>query len=183
MNENLEQKCRDLVEMLSCHYVEPEDMEEALPPLTLALTNPGAYIEAFPEYEWLADIYDPELFEPKLAEDLFACALSDAINDFVVVGDKADEIFEAVVDVLDDMDIEVDEPDFDRGNWSDYAEFLDNQLIKLNANKRLVALDMNFSDQISVFVVESADYDRIVELVQFFNLKLVDSTTLPKFNS
>jgi len=183
MNEHVEQNCLDLIEMLSCRYAEPEDMKEAVPALMLALTNPGAYIEAFPDYAWLADIYGQELSEPKLAEDLFACALSEAINGFEVVGDKGDEIFEAVVDVLDDMDIEIGEPDFDRGNWADYAEFIENRLVELNANKRLVALDMDFSDNITVFVVESADYDRILELVQFFNLKFVDSAALPKFNS
>jgi hypothetical protein len=183
MNEHVEQNCRDIIEMLSCHYAEPEDVEESVPTLLLALTDPGAYIEAFPDYAWLAEIYERELTDPKLAEDLFACALSGAICDFEVCGDKGDEIFEAVVDVLDDMDIEIGEPDFDRGNWADYAGFIENQLAKLKANKRLVALDMDFSDNISVFVVESADYDKILGLVQFFNLKFVDSAALPKFNA
>ena len=183
MNENIEQNSRDLVEMLSCHYAEPEDVEEAVSAMTLALSDPSAYMEAFPDYAWLADMYDREVFELKLAEDLFACALSNATIGFGVTGDKGDEIFEAVVDVLDDMDIEVGEPDSDPGNWFDYAEFLEKQFVELSANKRLVALDMDFSDQITVFVVESADYDKIMELVRFFNLKFVDSSVIPKFNS
>ena len=183
MNENIEQNSRDLVEMLSCHYAEPEDVEEAVSAMTLALSDPSAYMEAFPNYAWLAEMHDPDVSGPQLAEDLFNCALSEAISGFGVVGDKGDEIFEAVVDVLDEMDIEVHEPDFERGNWSDYAESLEDQFVKLNANKRLVALDMDFSDQLSVFVVESADYDKILELVRFFNLRFVDTTDIPKFNS
>ncbi|SEO37290.1 hypothetical protein SAMN05428959_10767 [Duganella sp. CF517] len=183
MNEQVEKKCHDLVQMLSCHRADHEDMQDAVSTLMLALTDAGAYIEDFPDYAWLADIYEQDFADPKLAEALFACALADAIDDFAVVGDKGDEIFDAVVDVLDDMDIEIDPPDFDRGNWSDYAECIETQLAKLNAKKRLVALDIDFSDNITVFVVESADYDSILGLVHFFNLKYVDSATLPKFNS
>ena len=183
MNENIEQKCRDLIEILSCHEADPEEVEEALPAMKLALTNPGAYIEAFPEHAWLADTYDVDQFEPRLAEDLFTCALSGATGAFEVSGDKGDEIFEAVVDVLDEMGIVIEAPDFPRGNWFDYSDFVDSQLIKLNANKRLVSLDMNFCDDVSVFVVESTDYAKLLELFEFFNLKFVDSATFPKFNS
>lgn len=182
MNENVEKNCRELIAMLSCHDAEPEEVEEMMPVLKLALSDPKAYIKEYPEDQWLGEGFDLNTFNPQLAENLFAWSLSAVMVDFVVVGDKGDELCDAVMEVLYEMDIEIQEPNFELANWFEYAEFIEKELVKNKAGKRLVALDINFSDDISVFVVESADYDKIMELVRYFNLKVVDSSQIPAYN-
>lgn len=173
MNEKVEQNCRELIEMLSCHDAEPEEIAEMMPVLKLALSDPKAYIKQNPEDEWLSEGFDLNKFDPKLAENLFAWSLSAVMVDFVVVGDKGDELCDGVMEVLYEMDIEILEPNFELANWFEYAEFIEKELVKHKTGKTLVALDINFSDDISVFVVDRADYDKIMELARYFNLKTV----------
>lgn len=173
MDKVTESKCIQLIELLSCGDAEPNDINEIVPILNLALTNPKGYLQKFPDDAWLAEGFDLEKPDSKLSENIFSWSLSPALVDFVVVGSNPTHLYDEVMEVLYDMEIEIPETKFEMESWAEYAEFLEQQLLKNKTAKKLITFDINFSEDLSVFVVGRETYDQLLSLATFFKLKVV----------
>lgn len=173
MNASAEKNCIELIEILSDHDADADEMAVMAEPLKLALSNPKKFLEENPDDSWLAEGFDLSKPNPKLAENIFAWTLSASLVNFVAIGEKADQLFDSVLDLLFEMEIEIDDLEFELPNWSAYTKHIEEQLVKHKTGKRIISLDINFSEDISVFVISQKDYPRLLELINYFHLKVV----------
>lgn len=172
MNAEFQKNCLQFVEILTCHRADPEEIDDIMAVLSLAHTDPEGFIDDYPDDAWLVTVYG--LQGDALSEALFKLSLPEVMEDFCVIGDKADEIHEALTDFLDDMDIELDPPEVEIRNWFYLAHDIEVQLARKKTAKRIIAFDVSFSDNMSVFVVEAADYDRALNLALFFKATVIE---------
>lgn len=171
----LEKHIAELLEILSCGDAQPEEIKNMLPSLQLALKDPKQYLKENPDDQWLSEGFNLDELNITLNENIFAWRLSAELVDFAAIGDKADELYDQVVEVLDDMEITIPAPNEKLKSWAEYAKFLEQQLLQNKTGKKVVALDINFSDDLSVFVIEREKSDRLKILLDYFNLPQVES--------
>jgi len=172
MNSKVKPKIIELLSLLSNEEAEENEIQEMTPALELALTNPKAYFEENPENEWLAQGNDLDELPPRIAQDLFAWTLGAVLQDFAITGDKGDEMAEAVIEVLQDYDLEIEDPGL--GNWFQYEAFFEKALIKAKSEVKLITLDISFSDEATIFLVPRKKFDQVVELLRFFAVKRIE---------
>jgi hypothetical protein len=154
----------ELIDLLSSHMLEPHERDEIAERVVAAPDDP--------EYEWTQTYGD--------ATVACACELRDALDDFAATSDKIDEVHEQIQEMFDD-----DFPDFPyeavRSGWGDgvdadkYAAWLDAELAGRGTEKSgygFVVFDTTADDNMSVFVVDRNDIDRIIELAGELDLRI-----------
>ena len=151
-------KIKELITLLLADF-ELENEEEIFANLTLAQENPNEYLKEN-DAEWL------EEFAP---EDALQFAITNEIYDFILVGDKIDEIHELIVD-----EFEGDFPEYPyelKLNTQEYLEWVSKQIDENYPDLELIEFGDSFSDAIQLLLVLKKDVARIKELASEFNIR------------
>ena len=138
---------------------ELENEEEIFTNLTLAQENPTEYLKEN-DTEWL------EEFAP---EDALQFAITNEIYDFIIVGDKIDEIHELIVE-----EFEGDFPEYPyelKLNTQEYLEWVSKQIDENYPDLELIEFGDSFGDSIQLMLVLKKDVARIKELASGFNIR------------
>ena len=153
----------ELIDLLSDHMLEPHERDEIAERVAAAPDDP--------EYEWTRTYADATV----------ACAseLRSALDEFAATSDKIDEVHEQIQEMFDDF------PDFPYeavgAGWGDgvdgdkYGAWLDAELAARGTEKGgygFVVFDTTVDDNMSVFVVDRNDIDRIIELASELDLRI-----------
>lgn len=152
------EKVKKLITLLLADF-ELENEDEIIANLTLAKENPSEYLKEN-DAEWL------EEFAP---EDALQFAITNEIYDFIIVGDKIDEIHELIVD-----EFEGDFPEYPyelKLNTQEYLEWVSNQLDENYPDLELIEFGDSFSDSIQLLLVLKKDVGRIKELAAEFDIR------------
>lgn len=154
----------ELIDLLSCHMLEPQERN--------AIARRVAAAPDDPEYDWTRTDADATV----------ACAyeLRYALEDFAATSDKIDEVHEQIQDMFDDGFL--DFPDEavvpgsgGRVDLDAYFAWLDAELAGRGTEKGgygAVIFDTRADDNMSVFIVERNDTDRIVQLANELGLRI-----------
>lgn len=151
-------RIKELITLLLADF-ELENEEEIIANLTLAKENPTEYLKEN-DAEWL------EEFAP---EDALQFAITNEIYDFIIVGDKIDEIHELIVD-----EFEGDFPEYPyelKLNTQEYLEWVSNQIDENYPDLELIEFGDSFGDSIQLLLVLKKDVARIKELASEFNIR------------
>lgn len=151
-------RIKELITLLLADF-ELENEEEIIANLTLAKENPTEYLKEN-DAEWL------EEFAP---EDTLQFAITNEIYDFIIVGDKIDEIHELIVD-----EFEGDFPEYPyelKLNTQEYLEWVSNQIDENYPDLELIEFGDSFGDSIQLLLVLKKDVARIKELASEFNIR------------
>ena len=151
-------KIKELIHLLLADF-ELESEEEIFANLTLAQENPKEYLKEN-DAEWL------EEFAP---EDALQFAITNEIYDFIIVGDKIDEIHELIVE-----EFEGDFPEYPyelKLNTQEYLEWVSKQIDENYPDLELIEFGDSFGDSIQLMLVLKEDVTRIKELASEFNIR------------
>jgi len=151
-------KIKELINLLLADF-ELENEEEIFANLTLAQENPKEYLKEN-DAEWL------EEFAP---EDALQFAITNEIYDFILVGDKIDEIHELIVE-----EFEGDFPEYPyelKLNTQEYLEWVSKQIDENYPDLELIEFGDSFGDSIQLLLVLKKDVARIKELASEFNIR------------
>lgn len=151
-------KIKELITLLLADF-ELENEEEIITNLTLAKENPTEYLKEN-DAEWL------EEFAP---EDALQFAITNEIYDFIIVGDKIDEIHELIVD-----EFEGDFPEYPydlKLNTQEYLEWVSKEIDETYPDLELIEFGNSFGDSIQLLLVLKKDVARIKELASEFNIR------------
>lgn len=151
-------RIKELITLLLADF-ELENEEEIIANLTLAKENPTEYLKEN-DAEWL------EEFAP---EDALQFAITNEIYDFIIVGDKIDEIHELIVD-----EFEGDFPEYPyelKLNTQEYLEWVSKQIDENYPDLELIEFGDSFGDSIQLLLVLKKDVARIKELASEFNIR------------
>lgn len=151
-------RIKELITLLLADF-ELENEEEIIANLTLAKENPTEYLKEN-DAEWL------EEFAP---EDALQFAITNEIYDFIIVGDKIDEIHELIVD-----EFEGDFPEYPyelKLNTQEYLEWVSKQIDENYPDLELIEFGDSFGDSIQLLLVLKKDVVRIKELATEFNIR------------
>ena len=151
-------KIKELIMLLLADF-ELENEEEILANLTLAIENPKEYLKEN-DAEWL------EEFAP---DDALQFAITNEIYDFIIVGDKIDEIHELIVE-----EFEGDFPEYPyelKLNTQEYLEWVSKQIDENYPDLELIEFGDSFGDSIQLLLVLKKDVARIKELASEFNIR------------
>lgn len=152
------EKVKELITLLLADF-ELENEDEIIANLALAKENPSEYLKEN-DAEWL------EEFAP---EDALQFAITNEIYDFIIVGDKIDEIHEMIVD-----EFEGDFPEYPyelKLNTQEYLEWVSKQLDENYPDLELIEFGDSFSDSIQLLLVLKEDVARIKELASEFDIR------------
>lgn len=151
-------KIKELIHLLLADF-ELENEEEIFTNLTLAQENPTEYLKEN-DAEWLQE------FAP---EDALQFAITNEIYDFIIVGDKIDEIHELIVE-----EFEGDFPEYPyelKLNTQEYLEWVSKQIDENYSDLELIEFGDSFGDSIQLMLVLKKDVARIKELASGFNIR------------
>ena len=150
--------------------------EEAAPMVDralLALDDPAAYINDYPDDEWLVEGHDLEASHAGSIR-LLQWIVFDELQPWLTCGEKPDEVAERVIDRLIEDGIAVNDPP-PLSTLEDYRCYLNEQLGALDGEhgpKELVEFDTGLIDDVGFFVVNKGDVARITELAGVFKLRI-----------
>lgn len=151
-------KIKELIKLLLADF-ELDNEEEIFANLTLAKENPDKYLFEN-DAEWLQE-YAPE--------DTLQFAITNEIFDFIIIGDKIDEIHELIVD-----EFEGDFPEYPYNlklNATDYLKWVSKQIDENYPDLELIEFGDSFGDSIQLMIVLKEDIPRIKELCSEFNIR------------
>mgnify|MGYP003514197240 FL=1 len=152
------EKIKELIKLLLADF-ELENEEEIIENLKLAKENPEEYLKEN-DAEWLQE------FAP---EDALQFAITNEIFDFIIIGDKIDEIHELIVD-----EFEGDFPEYPyelKLNTTDYLQWVSKQIDENYPELELIEFGDSFGDSIQLMLVLKEDVARIKELCTEFNIR------------
>lgn len=152
------EKIKELIKLLLADF-ELENEEEIIENLKLAKENPEEYLKEN-DAEWLQE------FAP---EDALQFAITNEIFDFIIIGDKIDEIHELIVD-----EFEGDFPEYPyelKLNTTDYLQWVSKQIDENYPELELIEFGDSFGDSIQLMLVLKEDVARIKELCAEFNIR------------
>lgn len=161
-------KIKELIELLLADF-EIEDKEEILINLGGMLNNPKAYLEEN-DAAWVLEA-DPE--------GVLQFAIANEIGEFMIIGDKIDEIHELIVEELED-----DFPPYPyekKFNAADYIEWVSGEIKKEYPELELIEIGDSFGDNIQLMLVLGDDVDRIKELCDELNIRCNRANEILKF--
>lgn len=151
-------KIKELIKLLLADF-ELENEEEIFENLALAKENPKEYLKEN-DAEWL------EEFAP---DDALKFAITNEIFEFLIIGDKIDEIHELIVE-----EFEGDFPEYPydlKLNTQEYLEWISKQIDENYPELELIEFGDSFGDSIQLMLVLKEDVARIKELASEFNIR------------
>lgn len=174
----------ELFRLLSARQIAAEEETEITDEALSAFADPQAYAravaEADPADEWLSQHY---LTGEDQAEDgrLLLKWIIYYQFPWACCSDKLDELLEQIDDRVADLDIEMEPLGFDYDNPPEnplehYCELAKDMLARAsNQTKTLIRLGTGLSDELEVYVVNSADRARLFALAERYQLDIGDS--------
>ena len=151
-------KIKELINLLLADF-EIENEEEILANFKLVLENPDKYILEN-DAAWITDLGP---------ESLIQFALYNEIGEFMITGDKIDEIHELIVDELDGALPPY--PYEKKLNAVDYIEWVSAELKAEFAELELIEIGDSYADTIQLMLVYGEDVPRIKELCEELNIR------------
>lgn len=152
------EKIKELVTLLLADF-DLENETEIWQSLQQAVDNPKQYLEDN-EAEWLLEA-DPD--------GIVQFAVSNEIGEFMIIGDKIDEIHELIVDELEgDL---VSYPYEKKLNAADYIEWVTAEIKKEYPDLELIEIGDSYGDDIQLMLVYGEDVPRIKQLCEELNIR------------
>jgi hypothetical protein len=161
-------KIKELINLLLADF-EIENEEEILANFKLVVENPDKYILEN-DASWITDLGP---------ESLIQFALYNEIGEFMITGDKIDEIHEVIVDEL-----EGDFPPYPyekKLNATDYIEWVSQQLDQEYPDLELIEIGDSFGDNIQLMLVYKEDVSRIKALCEELGIRCNRAAEILKF--
>lgn len=168
------QQIKELFLLLSGRQLRDEEVKPMADRALLALDDPMAYIDDYPDDEWLVEGYDLDASTDGSLR-LLHWVVFDELQSFLSCGDKADEIAERVIDRLIEEGIAVADPPAHLRTLKDYCRYLNEQLAAVAGEqepKQLVEFDTGLIEDIGLFVVRKKDVARIANLARAYRLRI-----------
>lgn len=162
------EKIKELIGLLLADF-ELENEDDMWTALQLAVDNPKQYLNDN-EAEWLLEA-DPE--------GIVQYAVSNEIGEFMIIGDKIDEIHELIVDEL-----EGDLPAYPyekKLNAADYIQWVTAEIKKEYSELELIEIGDSYGDNIQLMLVYAEDVPRIKELCEALNIRCNSADEILKF--
>jgi hypothetical protein len=164
---------KELLVLLCDRRLSSEEAAPMVDRALLALDDPAAYINDYPDDEWLVEGYDLEASHSG-AVRLLQWIVFDELQPWLTCGEKPDDVVERVIDRLIEDGIAVrDPPQMD--TLESYRRYLNEELGTVDSEhgpKELVEFDTGLIDDIGFFIVRKSDVPRILELAQSYRLRL-----------
>jgi hypothetical protein len=164
---------KELMVLLCDRRLSDEEVAPMVDRALLALDDPAAYINDYPDDEWLVEGYDLEVSHAGSIR-LLQWIVFDELQQWLTCGEKPDEIAERVIDRLIEEGIAVQDPPR-MHSLEAYRCYLNEQLAALGEEygpKELVEFDTGLIDDMGFFVVSKRDVARIVELARAYKLRI-----------
>jgi hypothetical protein len=164
---------KELFVLLCDRRISNEEVAPMVDRALLALDDPAAYINDYPDDEWLVEGHDLDASHAG-ALRLLHWIVFDELQQWLTCGEKPDEVVERVIDRLIEDGIAVQDPP-PMLTLDDYRRYLNEQLAALDGEqgpKELVEFDTGLIDDIGLFVVRKGDVARIVELANAYKLRI-----------
>jgi hypothetical protein len=168
------QQLHELFVLLSDRQLSDKEIAPMVVRALLALDDPSAYINDYPDDEWITDGYALDESHDA-AIRLLHWVLFDELSPWLSIGDKADELAERVIDRLIQDGIVVQDPPTHLRTLDEYRLYLNEQLGALSGEsgpKELVQFDPGYTDEVGFLVVNRSDVARIMELACLYHLRL-----------
>jgi len=163
-------KIQELIHLLLADFeLEEEEEQEILINLGGFLNDQKAYLVEN-DAEWILDV---------ASESTLQFAIANELDDFIIIGDKIDEIHEAIVDEF--------EGDFEafpydkKLNAQEYIEWLSKELSENYPELEVIEFGDSFADSMQLMFVLSKDVDRIKELCDELNIRCNKAADILKF--
>jgi len=153
-------KIKELINLLLADFELEEDEKQEI------LINVGGFLNDQKAYlvendaEWILEI---------ASESTLQFAIANEISDFLIVGDKIDEIHELIVEEFED-----DFPEFPyekKFNATDYIEWISKELSENYPELELIEFGDSFGDSIQLMFVLGKDVERIKQLCEELNIR------------
>jgi len=154
------EKIKELINLLLADFeLEQNEQEEILINLGGFLNDQKAYLVEN-DAEWILEV---------ASESTLQFAIANEINDFLIIGDKIDEIHELIVEEFED-----DFPEFPyekKFNAADYIGWVSKELEENYPELELIEFGDSFGDSIQLMFVLGKDLKRIKELCEELNIR------------
>jgi len=153
-------KIEELINLLLADFeLEENEQEEILINLGGFLNDQKAYLVEN-DAEWILEV---------ASESTLQFAISNEISDFLIVGDKIDEIHELIVEEFEDDFASF--PYEKKFNAADYIEWISKELEENYPELELIEFGDSFGDSIQLLFVLEKDTKRIKELCNELNIR------------
>jgi hypothetical protein len=138
----------------------------------LALDDPAAYINDYPDDEWITEGIALDKSEERSFR-LLHWVIFDELQDYLTISDNVNELTERVIDRLIQDDVAVEEPPGSLLTLAEHLQYLNGQLAAVkDAPKALLKFETGFTDEIGLFVVSCDAVPRILALARNCRLRL-----------
>jgi hypothetical protein len=177
MTEADPKQLKELLALLTDRKLSDVEAAPIVDRALLALDDPTAYINDYPDDEWITEGFAlDESSEGSIR--LLHWIIFDELQSWLTISDKADELTVSIVDRLIEDGLEVDDPPSRLRTLAEHLHYLNEQLAAIaGAPKELVRFETGFTDEIGLFVVSRNDVARIVALGRAYKLRI---QTIPK---
>jgi hypothetical protein len=168
------QQLHELFVLLSGRQLSDKEVAPMVARALLALDDPSAYINDYPDDEWITEGYALDESQEG-ALRLLRWVLFDELSPWLSIGDKADELAERVIDRLIQDGIVIEDPPAQLRTLDEYRLYLNEQLSEPSGEsppKELVQFDPGYTDEVGFLVVNRSDVPRILELARRYRLRL-----------
>ncbi|WP_296148912.1 hypothetical protein [uncultured Flavobacterium sp.] len=153
-------KIKELIRLLLADFeLEEEDEQEILINLGGFLNDQKAYLIEN-DAEWILDV---------ASESTLQFAISNEISEFIITGDKIDEIHEVIVEEFEGDFTEF--PYEKKFNAAEYIEWVSKELSENYPDLELIEFGDSFGDSIQLMFVLGKDVKRIKELCEELNIR------------
>lgn len=153
-------KIKELIYLLLADFeLEEDDEQEILINLGSFLNDQKAYLVEN-DAEWILDV---------ASESTLQFAIANEISEFIITGDKIDEIHEVIVEEFEgDF---ADYPYEKKFNATEYIEWVSKELSENYPDLELIEFGDSFGDNIQLLFVLGKDVKRIKELCEELNIR------------
>jgi hypothetical protein len=162
----------ELFRLLSSDGLSDPELAPIVDRALLALDDPAAYINDYPDDEWITEgIALDESQEGSVR--LLHWVIFDELQGYLTISDNANELTERVIDRLIQDDVAIEDPPSYLRTLAEHLQYLNEQLSAIDDTpKALLKFETGFTDEIGLFVVSCDAVPRIVSLAGHYRLRL-----------
>jgi hypothetical protein len=163
---------KELFQLLSSAGLSDPELVPIVDRAVLALDDPAAYINDYPDDEWITEGYAlDESHEGSVR--LLHWVIFDELQDFLTISDNANELTERVIDRLIQDGAAIEDPPSQLRTLAEHLRYLNQQLAAIEAApKALLKFETGFTEEIGLFVVSRDAVAGIETLARNYGLRL-----------
>lgn len=163
---------RELLLLLTDHSLSDPEVAPIVDRALLALDDPSAYINDYPDDEWITDGFALDQFQEGSFR-LLHWVIFDELQASLTIGDNADELTERVIDRMIQEGVAINDPPSHLSTLAEILHYLNEQLARsADSAKTLVRFETGFTDEIGLFIVSRETVARIMILAKAYKLRL-----------